>query len=80
MDVDHSIISKKNLKVDNVVRGIVAKQLAKKRPNVLVNVIFYFFLVKDLFKKDIVQQKEFVQDLGLLIVKNHLFFQLVENV
>jgi hypothetical protein len=66
--------------VDNVVRGIVEKQLAKKRLNVLVNAISFIFLAKDLFKKDNVQQKEFVQDLGLLIVKNHLFFQLVENV
>ncbi len=66
--------------MDNVVRGIVEKQLAKKRPNVLVNAISFIFLTKDLFKKNNVQQKEFVQDLGLLIVKNHLFFQLVENV
>jgi hypothetical protein len=49
--------------VDNVVRGIVEKQLAKKRFNVLVNALSFFFLVKDLFKKDNVQQKEFVQDL-----------------
>jgi hypothetical protein len=30
--------------------------------------------MKDAFKKDDVQQKDFVQDLSLLIVKNHLFF------
>jgi hypothetical protein len=60
--------------VDNVVKGIVEKQLAKKRPNVLVNAISFFFLQKIFSKKDNVQQKEFVQDLGLLIVKNHFFF------
>ncbi len=60
--------------MDNVVKGIVEKQLAKKRPNVLVNAISFFFLQKIFSKKDNVQQKEFVQDLGLLIVKNHFFF------
>jgi len=30
--------------------------------------------MKDPFKTYDVQQKDFVQDLGLLIVKNHLFF------
>jgi hypothetical protein len=35
---------------------------------------------KEPFKKDDVQQKEFLQDLGLLIVKNNLPLQFVENV
>jgi hypothetical protein len=31
-----------------------------------------FFYVKDTFKKEDVSQKEFLKDLGLLIVKNNL--------
>jgi hypothetical protein len=34
---------------------------------------------KDPFKKDDVQQKQFLQDLGLLNVKNHLPIQFVKN-
>jgi hypothetical protein len=34
---------------------------------------------KDLFKKDVVQQKQLLQDLALLIVKNHLPIQFVES-
>jgi hypothetical protein len=38
------------------------------------------FATKDLSKKDDVQQKDFLQDLGLLIVKNDLPMQFVENI
>ncbi len=81
MDVDHSIIFIFIfLKVDNVIRGIVEKQLAKKRRNVLVNVIsFFFFLQKIFSKKTMCNKKKFVQDLGLLIVKNHSFFSTNEK-
>jgi hypothetical protein len=34
---------------------------------------------KDPFKKDIVQQKQFLQDLAFFIVKNHLLIQFVES-
>jgi hypothetical protein len=39
-----------------------------------------FFITKDPSKKDNVQQKDFLQDLGLLIVKNDLPMQFVENI
>jgi hypothetical protein len=47
-------------------------QPAKKRPNVFANEIFEFFFTKDPFKKNDVQQKSFLQDLGLLVVKSHV--------
>ncbi len=55
------------------------RQLAKKQPNVSTNEIFKFFLLKT-FKKDDVQQKQFLEDLTFLIVKNHLFLQFVKIV
>jgi hypothetical protein len=51
---------------------MLKKNLKKKRPNVLASVIFAFFDVKEPFKNDDVQQKDFLQDLGLLIVKVNL--------
>jgi hypothetical protein len=37
------------------------------------------FLVQKIFQKDVVQQKKFLQDLALLVVKTHLPIQFVEN-
>jgi len=81
MDVDHSIIFIFIfLKVDNVIRGIVEKQLAKKRHNVLVNVIsFFFFFAKDLFKKDNVQQKKFCTRPWPFDCEKSLFFSTNEK-
>jgi hypothetical protein len=39
-----------------------------------------FFGAKDPFKKYVVQQKQFLQDLALLVVKNHLPIQFVETI
>jgi hypothetical protein len=39
----------------------------------------FFFPTKEPFKKDDVQQKQFVEDLTLLIIKNHLPLQFVES-
>jgi hypothetical protein len=36
--------------------------------------------MKDPFKKDDVEQKQFLEDLGFLIVKNNLSLQFVKNV
>jgi hypothetical protein len=38
-----------------------------------------FFGAKEFFKKDVVQQKQFLQDLALLVVRNHLPIQFVES-
>jgi hypothetical protein len=56
------------------------KQLAKKGANLFGNYTSNFFVAKDSFKKDDVQQKEFLEDLSLLIVKNNLPTQFVESV
>ncbi len=48
------------------------RQPSKKKPNIFSNSIFSFFVGKEPFKKDDVQQKQFLEDLGILIVKNHL--------
>jgi len=48
------------------------KKTCKKTPNVLTNVISIFFVTKKPFKKDDVQHKDLLQDLGLLIMKNNL--------
>jgi hypothetical protein len=52
----------------------------KTKPHVSSNFIFSFFVAKELFKKDDVQQKQFLEDLTLLIVKNHLPSQFVKVV
>jgi hypothetical protein len=55
------------------------RQPSKKRPNVSFNSISSFFVVKEPFKKDDMQQKQILEDLTLLIVKNHLLLQFVEG-
>ncbi len=57
----------------------IGKKTFQKRPNIFSNSMFNFFVAKKPFKKDDVQQKKFWEDLGLLIVKNHLLLQFVEN-
>jgi elongation factor P hydroxylase len=53
VDVNHPIIAKTfKTEVNSQVKGIVEKQLAKKRPSVFNNAIYLFFGVKDLFEKD----------------------------
>jgi len=52
------------------------KQLVIKRPNVFNSKISEFFGAKDPFKKDVVQQKKFLQDLAFLVAKNHLPIQI----
>jgi hypothetical protein len=60
IDVNHVVIIKKiEEEVNGPIIGTLKKQLANKRPNVLGNVIFKFFIVKDPFKKDDEQQKYF---------------------
>jgi hypothetical protein len=48
------------------------KQPFKKRSNISSNSISNYFATKEPFKKDDVQQKQFLKDLGFLIVTNHL--------
>jgi hypothetical protein len=81
VDANHFIIANKfEEEINNEIIGSVEKQPTNKRPNVLASAISSFFSIKEPFKKDDVQQKDFLQDLGLLIVKRNLPLQFVENV
>ncbi len=55
------------------------RQPFKKRSNIFSNSISNFFVAKKPFKKDDVQQKQNLEDLGFLIVTNHFLLQFVEN-
>jgi hypothetical protein len=66
-----NILKKFEEKINCPLRGD-EKQPSKKRPKVSSNSIISFFVAKKPFKKDDVQQKRFLEDLIILIVKNHL--------
>ncbi len=55
------------------------KQISKKILDISSNSISSFFVTKEPFKKYDVQQKQILEDLGLLIVKNHLPLQFVKS-
>jgi hypothetical protein len=55
------------------------KMTNKKKPNMSNNAILLLFDAKDRFKNDDMQQKTLLQDHILLVVKNHLPIQFVEN-
>ncbi len=55
------------------------KQPSKKKPNISFNSIFIYFVAKEPFKKNDVWQKQFLEDLGLLMIKNHFPLQFVES-
>jgi hypothetical protein len=57
----------------------VERQPRKKRPHVNGIIISNFFVVKNSYKKYDVQQKQFLEDLTFLIIKNHLAMHLVES-
>jgi hypothetical protein len=60
VDVDHFIIAKKfEEEINNEIIESVEREPTKKRPNVLASAIFVVFVVKEPFKKDDVQQKDF---------------------
>jgi hypothetical protein len=54
------------------------KQPSKKKPNISSNSILFIF-AREPFKKKEVLQNVFLENLGLLIVKNHIPFQFVES-
>jgi hypothetical protein len=80
VDVEHTIIAKMfEEEVDSLLKGSAERQLAKKRVIISGESISKFFYVKDSFKRENVPHKEFLEDLGLLIVKKNLPIQLVES-
>jgi hypothetical protein len=80
VDVAHTIIAKMfKEEVNFLLKGKEERQSAKKKAIVSSVSIFKFFSIKDSFKKEDVPKKEFLKDLGLLIIKNNLPIQFVES-
>ncbi len=81
MDItQHSLHTKKfDEEMNNPMRSELEKQLATKRQIVSSSEIFDFFTTKVPYKKEYVQHKENLEDLALLIVKNHLPMHFVES-
>ncbi len=76
---NHGMITKIFEKINNLIKKLYDRQLAKKRPHVNRTTIFKFFTTKDFYKKYDVQHKQFWEDLTLLIIKNHLSMHLIES-
>jgi hypothetical protein len=73
VDANHVVLVKRiEEKVKSPLKNVLEKQLAKKKPNMSNSKISKFFWCKRSFKKDVVQQKQFLQDLALSTIKNHL--------
>jgi hypothetical protein len=80
VDVEHTIIAKMFEKeVNSLLKGRKEKQPTKTKVIMSGGSIFKFFLSKIPFIKKDVPQKEFLEDLGLLIVKNNLPIQFMES-
>jgi len=73
VDVDHVVLVKRFKDMNSPLINVFERQPTKKRPNVSNFEILKFFGAKDPFKKYVVQQKQFLQGLALLVVKIHLF-------
>ncbi len=63
--------------MNSPLRNVFERQLAIKRPNVSNFEILEFFGAKDPLKNGVVQQKQILQDLALLVIRNHLPIQLL---
>ncbi len=61
-------------------KGNLERQLTKKCHDLAKFSISIVFTMKGSFKKNDMQQKEFNENLGLLIVKTNLPIQFVDNV
>jgi hypothetical protein len=80
MNVDHGLIVKKIKEKMNNMKSPLERQPLKKRPIMTTSAISNFFGAIDLYKKDNVHQKDFEENLSLLISKNHLLIQFIENI
>jgi hypothetical protein len=80
VDSDDVILAKSfEEEMNSPLRNIFEKEPTKKRPNVSNFEILDFFGAKDPFKKDVVHQKQFLQYLALLVIKNHFPIPFVES-
>ncbi len=65
--------------MNSPLKNVFEIQPTIKRPNVYNFEILEFFGAKDILKKGVVQQKQILQDLALLVIKNHFPIQFVES-
>jgi hypothetical protein len=80
VDCDPDLIARKFEKeVNNNIKNPLERQLAKKRATIIGHEISKFFGAIDPYKKDNVHQKEFLENLSLLVMKSHLPIQFVES-
>jgi hypothetical protein len=78
--VDHVILAMKFEKdSNNFGKAIITKVPTKMRPNIFTTISSFFGSTTP-FKVDEPQQKEKLEDLELVILKNHLLMQFVESV
>ncbi len=81
VDVNHVVLYKKfEDVVNNFLKGSVERQLAKKCPSIYGSSISNLFVAKNPYKQSNVEWQHFLEDLGLLVVKNNLPIQFVESV
>jgi hypothetical protein len=79
-DANHSTIYKRfPEEINNQRKKNVEKKSTKKRSHISNSFIFGFFVSKNPFKNDDMEQMMFVKNLALLIMKNHFPLQFVEN-
>jgi hypothetical protein len=77
VDVNPIMIAKMfEEEINSVVKGVLKRQPTKRNLRCLAMQYRKNIGAKYLFKKDDVQQKQFMQNLVLLIVKNYLLFNL----
>ncbi len=70
MDVDHILIAKNfEKKVNYNSKSPLERQFTKKRPTINASAIFNFLGAMDHYKKYNVYWKDFVGNLGLLVIK-----------
>jgi hypothetical protein len=74
------IVKKFVEEVNNSMKQTKERHFAKKILNISRGSLSKVFIVKDYFQKEDLPQKDFFEDLGLLIIKNNSLFQFVENI
>ncbi len=79
-NANHFIIAKLfEEAINSPLKGKVERKLAQKISSPSSNVIVNFFVAKNPFQKDYMQQTLFLEIMGLLIIKHHLPMQFVKS-
>jgi hypothetical protein len=80
VNVEHNMLAKKlDEEMNSSMQTQVERQPIKSRQNVSSSKILNCFFAKLPYKKDEMQQKKILEDLTLLIVKNHLLVHFLES-